>query len=321
MSLVSPEAALPFTVIVCTHDRPAELERCLEALARLRYPRCEGLVVDNASSDARTRDIAQRRGVACLLEPVPGLSRARNRGARAATADLIAYIDDDAVPEPDWLSALAREFDDPRVMAVTGRTLALDTGASGEPLATGIAEPDFGGLDRLSVDAETPQWFERANFGGLGVGRNMAFRRRAFELWPGFDERLGRGALLEGCEEHKAFFELIDLGYRVVYTPAAVVRHPPPASSAVLRARHLRAATASAGYLTLLLTEQPRYRKATFTYMRQALTGTRRSWRGPETTPRSRIAPWWRVALASLAGPLLYARARLDQARPDEPAD
>ncbi|MGH9862692.1 MAG: glycosyltransferase [Candidatus Acidiferrales bacterium] len=313
---MSSQATFAFTVVVCTRDRPAELERCLETLTRLRYPRYEVLVVDNASRDPHTCNIARRHGASYLLEPVPGLSRARNSGARAATADLIAYIDDDAVPEPDWLSALAREFDDPHVMAVTGRALSLDSAPASKPLATGIGEPDFGSPERLSVDAKTPYWFEMANFGGLGVGRNMAFRRQAFEGWPGFDERLGRGALLEGCEEHKAFFELMDLGYRVVYTPAAVVRHPPPASFADLRARQLKSLTASAGYLMLLLVEKQRYRNAVLTYLRQALTGTRRSWRPPPSTPRPRIAPWWRVMLASLAGPVLYARSRLTQARP-----
>ncbi len=315
MSLVSPEAVLPFTVVIATRDRPAELERCLDALAHTRYPHYEVLVVDNAPSDARTCDIARRRGVSYLLEPVPGLSRARNRGSLTAKTDLIAYIVDDAVADPDWLSALAREFDDPRVMVVTGRVLALPTRTASEPLATGIAEPDFGGPERLSVDAGTPHWFERANFGGLGVGRNMAFRRQVFERWPGFDERLGRGAVLDGCEEHKAFFEMIDLGYRVVYTPAAIVSHPPPASFTELRRNHLGHLTASTAYWILLLAEQPRYRKATLSYLRQALTGTRRSWRSPHATPRSRIAPWWRDMLACLAGPLLYARTRLARPR------
>jgi hypothetical protein len=52
------------------------------------------------------------------------------------------------------------------------------------------------------VDRQTPAWFERANFGGIGDGGNMAFRRYAFAVWPGFDVRLGRGALLHGGEEH-----------------------------------------------------------------------------------------------------------------------
>ncbi|MGH9783736.1 MAG: glycosyltransferase, partial [Terriglobia bacterium] len=113
------------TVVIPTRDRPSDLERCLKAVTSLDYPRFDVLVVDNAPSDGRTREMAARWGVGYVVEPLPGVSRARNRGARETHAEIIAYIDDDCVCEPTWLSALVQEFQDPLVMAVTSRFLPL----------------------------------------------------------------------------------------------------------------------------------------------------------------------------------------------------
>src|SRR2546428_12256692 len=78
------DACLPScTVVICTRARPTHLERCLTAVARLVYAHFEVLVVDNAPSDVRTREVAAQWGVRYISEPVPGLSRARNRGAQA----------------------------------------------------------------------------------------------------------------------------------------------------------------------------------------------------------------------------------------------
>ena len=109
------------SVVISTRHRPAQLEKCLEAVARLEYPRFEVMVVDSAPSDSRAREVAERWGTGYILEPVPGASRARNRGARASISEIVASLDDDAMPEPGWLSGLVREFEDPMVMAVGGR--------------------------------------------------------------------------------------------------------------------------------------------------------------------------------------------------------
>jgi len=78
------------TVVICTRDRPTELNRCLEALAELDYPHFDVLVVDNAPSDDQARQVAMRWGVAYVAEPVPGLSRARNLGAMTCIAEVVA---------------------------------------------------------------------------------------------------------------------------------------------------------------------------------------------------------------------------------------
>jgi O-antigen biosynthesis protein len=299
------------TVVICTRERPTHLDHCLEAVMRLVYSSFDVLVVDNAPRDAQTRDVAARWGVRYVVEPAVGLSRARNQAMRECHSDVIAFLDDDALPDPEWLTGLAREFEDPRVMAVGGRILPLSVETEGERLCAMINNSDSRGSERRVVDRQVRSWFELANFGGVGDGGNMAFRGRTLEIWPGFEERLGRGAILHGSEEHHAFFSLIERGYRVVYTPHAVVRHPYPRTLQELRARHLSELTGFTGYLTLLLVEEPRYRRATLRYVIEALTGTPHPWRSRAASPHPRLVPRWRMLLACLCGPFRYAQSRL----------
>src|SRR5271166_4416143 len=254
------------SVVICTRDRPEYLDRCLSVLDALDYPHFEIVVVDNAPSDGRTRELADRRKVRYLLEPAPGLSRARNRGARESTGEIIAYLDDDAIAEPGWLGGLAAEFNDPRVMAVTGRVLPLDPGGEEAQMCAALAGRDQGPR-RQVFDRETPSWFKLANFGGIGIGANMALRASAFNILRGFDPRLGRGAGVPASEENYAFFELITRGYRVVYTPAAVVRHHSPRNFAELRAVRISTLAEAASYLAFLLVERPDYRPATMKFI------------------------------------------------------
>ena len=131
-------------MIVCTRDRPGELEDCLTALASLKYPSYEVLVVDNASIDERTAAVAARFGVRYVRESRPGLDWARNRGIRESRYSIIAFIDDDARADPNWLSALARAFEDCQVDAVTGLVAPLEL----ETEAQQLYEFAYGGMGK-----------------------------------------------------------------------------------------------------------------------------------------------------------------------------
>ena len=91
------------TVVIFTRERPAKLDRCLRAIRMIEYSNFEVLVVDNAPSKAPAREVAERWAARYVVEPVKGLSRARNRGALESRGEILGYIDDDAVPEPQWL--------------------------------------------------------------------------------------------------------------------------------------------------------------------------------------------------------------------------
>ncbi|MBI2815514.1 MAG: glycosyltransferase [Acidobacteria bacterium] len=294
----------PCTVIIPTRDRPADLDRCLEAVSRLEYSTFDVLVVNNAPANNATRDVAQKWGVRYLVEPRPGVSRARNSGARACDSEILAYLDDDSVPEPAWLSALVEEFSDPAVMAVTGRTLPVEVTTDAQHLFLSRGGFDLG-PNRRSLDQQTPYWFETANFGGIGIAANVAFRRSVFQSWRGFDERIGLGTPLGGGAEPYAFFSLVAMGYRLVYTPRAIMAHPFPRTMASLRRRHLKQMTTTAGYVALLFLEQRRYRTELVQYASRWIRGVPPVWRTQVTGPLPRIAPRWREVLTAAAGPVL----------------
>jgi len=134
-----------------------------------------------------------------------------------------------------------------------------------------------------------------------------------FDIWAGFDERLGRGAVIDGGEEHNAFFSLLDRGYRIAQARTAVVYHPVPRDEEELRARHFRNFASAAAYTMFLFVEHPAHRRATIKYAVEALRGTTRPWRGPTAKPRRQVVSRVRMLLAFLSGPLLYCRSVLRQ--------
>jgi glycosyltransferase involved in cell wall biosynthesis len=296
------------TVVVCTRHRAGLLARCLESLACLDHPNYEVIVVDNTSGERRVEELAASFGARYVVERQVGLSRARNTGGRAALGEFVAYIDDDAVAESAWLSRHAAGFGDASVAATTGRILptSLDTPSARAYAAAGGEDL---GEDSFQVDRMSPGWFEMANFGGLGVGPNMAFRRALFEADWGFRESLGLGAQLPGNEEHYAFFTLIRDGHAIAYLPDAIVRHDYPATMDALRRRRSRILRSGVAYTAMLLIEEPQFRSNTFRYMREAMQGTRRTWRRGRA--EQRFVTRLQLFAAACAGLPLYLRTAL----------
>jgi O-antigen biosynthesis protein len=296
-------------VVVSTRDRLRPLQACLESVYAQHPTVLEAIVVDSAPRLAEASAIAGRFGAYYARLARPGLSRARNHGARLAQGEVVVFLDDDVMLEPGCLAALLAEFSDPLVAAAGGRIVL----AGGDDTAREAFEAMGGfdpGLQRRVVERGTPGWFELVNFGGLGSGAMLAVRRSVFATWAGFDERLGRGAALDAGEEMHAYFSLVERGHRVVYTPAAVARHPAPGSLRELRHRMLNGAATGAAYLTLLLVEHPGYRAAVVRYAGEALRGRRREWRPPSPEGGTPAVSRWRLRAAWLQGPWLYARMR-----------
>jgi cellulose synthase/poly-beta-1,6-N-acetylglucosamine synthase-like glycosyltransferase len=275
-----------------------------------QYPGVDIVVADSAPVQADASAVAAQFGAHYVYLDRPGVSRACNRGAKEATGEIVVFLDDDVIVDKGCFVALIEEFSDSRTMAVTGRILMY----GGDPKAKSTFE-SFGGFDpgpdRRVIDRGTPHWFELANFGGLGTGAMIALRRTAYESWSGFDERLGRGSPQDCFQENKAYFSLVELGHRVVYTPKAVARHPAPASLDELRYRVLNNASAASAYMTLLLFEFPTYRWEVLQYAWEAIRGQQREWRPKAAMTRYSLVPRWRERAAWLMGPLLYLRMRL----------
>ena len=88
------------TIVICTRNRHALLQKCLAAVSRLDRAPNQVLVVDNSEGDNETRRVAQFYGVRYTIEPVRGLSRARNRGLTECDTDIVGFLDDDVIPAP-----------------------------------------------------------------------------------------------------------------------------------------------------------------------------------------------------------------------------
>lgn len=299
------------SVIVPTRYRAADLNRCLAAVSRQDCSfGFDVIVVDNSSGDPDTERVAASWGARYVREPRSGLCRARNRGALVSSAEIVAYLDDDSLPEPEWLAAFAQEFDNPQVMGVAGKTLPTQTTSESELLFSRLRGGAYDRSARLVVDRNHPRWFEICGFGGIGPGCNMAFRRQAFEVWPGFNERTDRGTPVHGGGEQYAFFSLVDRGFAVAYTPYAIVRHPSPPTMDILRRRYLQDLTASTAYFTMLLIEESKHRRATMRYLWEALIGTTRDWRNTPVDRPSVVSPF-RSAVALALGPVRYLQGLL----------
>ncbi|BAT55817.1 putative glycosyl transferase [Nostoc sp. NIES-3756] len=215
------------SVVICTRNRPEQLARCLRSLLNLSQPPQQIIVVDNAPSDDTTREIvAQIPQVQYVLEPIPGLSKARNTGIHHATGEIIAFTDDDVEVHPDWCVRLQQAFVNPQVLAVTGLMLPAELETEAQYIfhkGSGSSAWDYRAINH------DMQFFENMKHRGvpvwrIGAGANMAFRRQAFELVGYFDERLGAGA--SGCsEDSEMWYRILAEGWICRYEPTSVVFH------------------------------------------------------------------------------------------------
>lgn len=306
---------LSATVVVCTRDRPERLLACLNALGRQTCARFDVLVVENGAANG-VFDICNRHGVSYLHEPVPGLSRARNAGMLAARGDVVAFIDDDAIPECDWLERLVAAFDDPTVGGATGTIRYMKAYGDSRIMSDDEASDNPAFRPETVFGQHTPRWFTAACFGGVGDGSNMAFRRAVFGRLLKFDERLGRGRLLEGGEDHVILASLIEDGHRVAHIPGAVIRHPAPADAEHRRATQYRNLRTSIAYLIFLLVEFPGHRAEIAGFLARAIlkrvTGIARG-------DADRL-PGLLALIAIVGGPLVYWRAQKGWRRKPAPS-
>lgn len=221
------------TVAICTKDRPENLARCLESLLKLQNRGSEGspgfeiLVVDNAPSDKRTKElIAALPGVLYVQEPKPGLDFARNRALQEATGEILAFLDDDVTVDGQWLDGLVEAWaENPDAAAFTGLVLPYELATEAQILF----EQRGGfrrGFEKIRYGKTLPNnSLYPCGAGMFGAGCNMAFRREVLFKLGGFDEALDTGAPLPGGGDLDIFYRVIRAGYPLVYEPQYLVFH------------------------------------------------------------------------------------------------
>lgn len=194
------------SVVVCTFNGSRTIRDCMEGIGKIRYPNYETIVVDDGSTDG-AGDIAAEFGVRVIRTENRGLSHARNLGWQSATGEIVAYIDDDARPDPDWLTYLAVAFLKTDYSGVGGPNIPIpDDGAT----ASCVAGSPGGPAPVLLSDSEAEHI----------PGCNMAFRRAWLETIDGFDPQFRvAGDDVDICWRTR------QRGGRLGFCPGAMVWH------------------------------------------------------------------------------------------------
>jgi GT2 family glycosyltransferase len=194
------------SIVVCTFNGSRTLGECLQAISKIRYPHFEAIVVDDGSKD-NTAAIAAQYDVTLIRTPNHGLSHARNVGWQAAKGEIVAYIDDDAYADTDWLTYLAEAFRGGNYAGVGGPNIPPpDDG----PIAACVANCPGNPQHVLLTDSEAEHI----------PGCNMAFLRSALEAVGGFDTQFRiAGDDVDIC------WRLQERGWKLGFSPSAQVWH------------------------------------------------------------------------------------------------
>jgi GT2 family glycosyltransferase len=194
------------SVVLCSHNGEETIRDACEALNRLDYPDYEVIVVNDGSTDA-TPEIVKGYGFRLINTTNRGLSSARNLGMESAGGEIIAYLDDDAYPDPHWLKYLA--------VAFLGKNYGGLGGPNISPAGDGFI------ADSVSNAPGNPTHILLTDQDAEHIpGCNMAFRKSALQEVGGFDPRFRiAGDDIDVC------WRLQEQGWKLGFNPAAMVWH------------------------------------------------------------------------------------------------
>ncbi len=306
------------TVVVCTRNRPDSVLVTLRGLADLRYRPFEVVVVDNAPNSDATKDAMHREFGAdsrfrYVREPRPGLSCARNRGLAEASADIVAFTDDDVRVDPWWLNGIACGFAvTSDVACVTGliATAELDNVAQ---LYFHLREGWGASCERRVFDLaenrdESPLYPYSA--GVFGAGANFAVSRAVLKEVGGFNEALGAGTPSGGGEDLNMFMRIVLAGHRLVYEPSAVVSHVHRTDLAELSQQMRAYGSGCTAALTAITMADARARRELPTKVISGVARMLKLSSGVRDNPTLPSGLIRREAVGFLVGPWLYLKGR-----------
>ncbi|MBN8943059.1 MAG: glycosyltransferase [Rhizobiales bacterium] len=209
---------LSVSIVVCTDGRPKALAATLQSLLGLVGAAFEVVVVRGPSEDGIAEVLEQWRGrIKVARNDRRNLSASRNLGIAAASGDIIAFLDDDAIPEPEWLVELAAAYRDPKVGGAGGFVYNPD----------GVSfQYRFGTVNRLgraNLDwrrAAPELSFPYSENFPHPLGANSSYRRAALLEIGGFDEEFDYY-----LDETDVTVRIIDAGWRMAQVEGAYVHH------------------------------------------------------------------------------------------------
>ncbi|MFA9426363.1 glucosyl-dolichyl phosphate glucuronosyltransferase [Natronorubrum sp. A-ect3] len=212
------------SVVICTYamERYDVFSECVDSVLDQTYDPLEVVIVvdgNDAVFDRVCEDYGDLEGVVLHCnDENQGISYSRTRGAEIATGDVVAFIDDDAVAEPDWIEELARVYDETDAIAVGGH-----------------AKPDWV-TEKPDFFPEEFYWLVGCDERGMGehmeelrntYGSNISFRRDVFLNVGGYDENTGRKGdrHIQAHEAPVCIRMANKYGKGVIYNTDAVVHH------------------------------------------------------------------------------------------------
>jgi GT2 family glycosyltransferase len=202
------EAGWPaISVVVCSYNGSRTIRDTLDHVQALEYPNFEAIVVSDGSTDGTVGIARSYPGVRVVETANQGLSAARNEGMRAATGEIIAYLDDDAYPDPQWLHYLAHAFRSTAHAAIGGPNLAPPGDG---PIAECVAKAPGGPIHVLVSD----------DLAEHIPGCNFAIRKSVLEAVGGWDP-IYRAA----GDDVDVCWRLRERGLTIGFHPAALVWH------------------------------------------------------------------------------------------------
>jgi O-antigen biosynthesis protein len=242
--------AMKSALVICTRNRPEKLALTLEPISRFQPHDFDLLVVDTSDEGKRdeVRRCVERFGGTYFYRDHKGLGASRNASLTKINCELVAFLDDDCIPDENWLKLILAGFTEPDVWAVTGRIISYDTTILFDQVACqdlGLTKRSFGPENirfslgellgkvgkifsgQLKSGAPAPY--------GIGHGGNVAFRVDKLRQLGGFNEAFWRAS-----EDIEMFYRVLKAGGRIVYEPGALAvhHHPHITTEQVVRARH-----------------------------------------------------------------------------------
>jgi O-antigen biosynthesis protein len=206
------------TVAISTFERPDGLTRCLDAVLGGKVLPAEVIIVDQSENDL-TRSLIESRqtgsvSIVYVHQERRGLSASRNAAINRAKSPVLAFTDDDCVPDRGWVAAIESTFASTSPPdAATGRVLPL---GSDEPGTYSVSPRDS--IVRADFSGRLIPWF-------IGTGGNFAVKGEWLRRVGNYDERLGVGSPGKAAEDADLFYRLLRAGACVRYEPDAVVYH------------------------------------------------------------------------------------------------
>ncbi|GAB4441794.1 MAG: glycosyltransferase family 2 protein [Chloroflexi bacterium OHK40] len=205
------------SAVVCTRNRGASATATIESILANTHPCFDVILVDQSTNDdteEATRTFRADPRFHYIRTPTQGLGRARNIGLEAATAEVVAYTDDDCTVPSNWLDVIARAFEQHDRIAVVYCNVA----AAPHDSTKGFIPTYVRQESRL-----VRTLWQKARSRGIGAG--LAVRRAPILAIGGFDDLLGAGGMFPSCEDGDITVRALAKGYLVFETHEVAVLH------------------------------------------------------------------------------------------------